>query len=56
MPLKKWRNPTHLIDDFKVDAKGWRGVQAADLPLTRATHTNFLGEEFNIKNQPLRQG
>lgn len=32
----------HLIDNFKVDAKSRRGVQATDFPLTRATNTKLL--------------
>lgn len=34
---------THLIDNFKVDAKSRRRIQATDLPLTCATNAELLG-------------
>lgn len=34
---------THLIDNFKVDAKGRGRIQATDLPLTCAPNTQLLG-------------
>lgn len=33
---------THLIDNFEVDAKSRRGIQATDFPLTCATNTKLL--------------
>ena len=43
------RNPVHLVDYFKVDAKRCCGIQATDFPLACATNTKLLGVRRRIK-------
>lgn len=49
---------THLIDNFKVDAKSRCGIQATGFPLTCATNTKLLEiirgilKRYNTKKKP----